>query len=166
MISSMEWPSSLRVRHSNRATLRVCPSTNGCERCRTRGPTGPSESSTPIVVTMTFSTPGKPAQRMLRIVRPLNTLSCGCVPASLVLPSYDAVEEPNEKIWRVKHFTGTLYACMCLYKITTLLGTKHFSHSSTLTRHSRGQQHHRTTSFGQTNEILLDRAYSSASPIN
>ncbi|KAH7086654.1 hypothetical protein BKA62DRAFT_731292 [Auriculariales sp. MPI-PUGE-AT-0066] len=64
---------------------------------------------------------------MLRIVRPLNTLSCGCVPASLVLPSYDAVEEPNEKIWRVKHFTGTLYTCMCLYKITTLLGTKHFS---------------------------------------
>ncbi|KAH7098646.1 hypothetical protein BKA62DRAFT_642042, partial [Auriculariales sp. MPI-PUGE-AT-0066] len=81
-----------------------------------------------IVVTMTFSTPGQPAQRMLRIERPLNILSCGCMPGSLVLPSYDdAVEEPKEKIWRVKHITGTFYACMCLYKITTLLGTKHFN---------------------------------------
>ncbi|KAH7098656.1 hypothetical protein BKA62DRAFT_362047 [Auriculariales sp. MPI-PUGE-AT-0066] len=73
------------------------------------------------------------------------------VHASVARTAYDdAVEEPKEMIRRVKHFTGTFCACMCLYKVTTPLGTKQFSQLSTLTSRSRSLQHHRRTSFGRT----------------
>jgi len=81
-----------------------------------------------VIVSVTFSIPHRSGQRMLRMERPLHVLSCGCLPGSLVLPSYDdAIETTIQKVWRSKDFGGDFIACMCMYKVGSLLLTKHFS---------------------------------------
>ncbi|KAH7098161.1 hypothetical protein BKA62DRAFT_622992 [Auriculariales sp. MPI-PUGE-AT-0066] len=83
-----------------------------------------------------FSVPGQhpPRRRVLHIKRPLRLLDCACMPASLVLPSYDdavtktAAERGHESLKRVTRSTGEFFfECTSLLSMNTLMDSAYFS---------------------------------------
>ncbi|KAH7098164.1 hypothetical protein BKA62DRAFT_661081 [Auriculariales sp. MPI-PUGE-AT-0066] len=112
------------------------------ERIQASTPDGtdsPFHNSHTIRIDVTFTVPGPahhPAangkKRVLHIERAVRVISCGCMPASVVLPSYDeamldsAVRRGHHNVKRVARPAGEFYTCMSVLSMNALLEMAYF----------------------------------------